>query len=169
MAKKSKAPVTLIDYQNMVSLFHAESDRAAALLAGIVAEGYTETLLRGFTRTGSDVDRLFDIYGPLSSFSARINVAYAFGLIDEHLRSDLDYIKRVRNYFAHELRDASFGVSPVREFCANLSTRETSPKPRIQYLMAVGLAVGQMHNILLARKQAIVQHSDKRPNNPGGR
>jgi len=160
MTKKSKTPVTLMDYQNMVKLFLAESDRAAALLAGSVAEGHTETLLRGFTRTGSNVNRLFEIYGPLSSFSARINVAYAFGLIDQHLLLDLNIIKRIRNHFAHEPRDTSFTLSPVREFCANLSTRDISPEPRIQYLIAVGLAVGQMHNILLARKQAREEQSN---------
>lgn len=154
MNKKLKTPLTLTDYNNMVKFFHDESDRAAALLASSVAEGYTENLLRGFTKTAPETDRLFEGYGPLSSFSARINIAFAFGMIDQHLLNDLNCIRKIRNHFAHDPRDTSFSVSPVREFCTNLSTRDASPEPRTQYLMAVGLTVGQMHNILLARKKA---------------
>ena len=168
MTKKSKVPVTLMDYNDMVAMFHEESDRAAALLAGIVAEEYTETLLREFARPDKDVDELFNRYGPLSSFAARINVAYAFRLIDNQLRSDLNYIRTVRNRFAHELHNTSFSASPVREICKNLSTRETSAEPRIQYLMAVGLAVGQMHNILRALRQATERQLDKKPNKSSG-
>jgi len=45
MRRKSKEPVTLLDYNDMVKIFHGESDRAAAVLAGSVAEGHTETFI----------------------------------------------------------------------------------------------------------------------------
>jgi len=44
---------------------------------------------------------LFDGYGPLSSFSAKIDLAFALSIFDENLYSDLKIIKEVRNIFAH--------------------------------------------------------------------
>jgi hypothetical protein len=44
---------------------------------------------------------LFAGYGPLSSFSAKIDLAFALSIFDEDLYSDLKIIKEVRNVFAH--------------------------------------------------------------------
>jgi len=44
---------------------------------------------------------LFEGYGPLGSFSARIDLAFAFGLIEPHIRADLRTLKDIRNAFAH--------------------------------------------------------------------
>lgn len=46
-------------------------------------------------------DKIFEGFGPLSSFSARIDVAFAFGLIDGDLRADLHKMRDLRNAFAH--------------------------------------------------------------------
>jgi DNA-binding MltR family transcriptional regulator len=45
--------------------------------------------------------RLFDGYGPLSTFSAKIDMAFAFSILDEDLYADLQVIRQVRNMFAH--------------------------------------------------------------------
>jgi len=168
MGRKRKTPITIVDYNNMVELYHGESDRAAALMAGSVAEAITETLIRGFLRTGTNTDQLFEMYGPLSTFAARVNLAYALCIINEHLKRDLDYIRKIRNHFAHEPRETSFSVNPVKDLCKNLSTRDTNPEPRLQYLFATGLAVGQMHNILLSRKKTVQEERDREPSKPDG-
>lgn len=139
MAKKQKKPLTLVDYNNMVQLFHDESDRAAAVFAGSIVEGYTENLLRAIMRDEDQIGTLFNDYAPLATFSARNKIAYALALIDEALLNELECIRKIRNHFAHEPRDTSFTVSPVRDLCNNLSTKNVDPEPRIQYLMAVGL------------------------------
>jgi len=168
MARKPKTPVTIVDYNDMGKLYHGESDRAAALMAGCIAEASSETLIRGFLRTGADTDRLFNGYGPLSTFAARINLAYALRIIDETLKRDLYYIKEIRNHFAHEPRETSFSVSKVKDLCGNLSTRDTNSEPRLQYLFAIGFAAGRMHNILLSRKKTVLGEGDGEPNKPTG-
>jgi hypothetical protein len=45
--------------------------------------------------------KLFEGMGALSRFSARIDVAYAFALIDDKLRADLHAFRLLRNAFAH--------------------------------------------------------------------
>lgn len=105
-------------------------------------------------RDNSKTDELFNGYGPLSSFSGKINCAFAFKIIDESVHRDLDYIRKIRNHFAHHpLGNASFNESPVSEFCRELSTAKISEPPRIMYLVSVGLVVGTMHNIMLAIKR----------------
>jgi DNA-binding MltR family transcriptional regulator len=45
--------------------------------------------------------RLFENYGPFSSFASKIDAAYAFSIVDENTFEDLNIIKEVRNGFAH--------------------------------------------------------------------
>jgi len=59
--------------------------------------------------------------GPLSTFAAKTKMAYALGLIDEKTRKDLDFIRKIRNEFAHSVKAISFKDSPIREYCNELS------------------------------------------------
>jgi hypothetical protein len=56
--------------------------------------------------------------GPLSSFSAKIEIAYMFRLIDKLVRDDL----RVVNAFAHTTRQVHFGSAHIAKECRKLST-----------------------------------------------
>jgi len=58
-----------------------------------------ETQMRDLTSTLRA--RLFGGYGALATFSAKIDVAYAFKLFDEDLYNDFRAIKDIRNKFAH--------------------------------------------------------------------
>jgi hypothetical protein len=82
-------------------LDHAEASKAI-VVAGIV-EDWLQTLLLAAGRplSNTQASLLFDGYGPLATFSARIDVAYFFKLIDEPTCNDLRAIKGVRNTFAH--------------------------------------------------------------------
>jgi hypothetical protein len=53
-------------------------------------------------------ERLFAGYGPLASFYAKIDIAYALGLISNALRRDLHAIRQIRNHFAHALDPVDF-------------------------------------------------------------
>ena len=45
--------------------------------------------------------RLFTGYGPLSSLSAKIDIAFAMGLLDSVTYDRLSVVRRIRNLFAH--------------------------------------------------------------------
>jgi DNA-binding MltR family transcriptional regulator len=49
----------------------------------------------------SQAVQFFEGYGPLGTFSARIDIAYFFKLIDPTTYNDLRAIKNIRNTFAH--------------------------------------------------------------------
>jgi hypothetical protein len=65
--------------------------------------------------------KLFDGYGPLSTFSAKIDMAFAFSILDEDLYADLQVIREVRNMFAHPavplLQPMTFENDDVIKIC----------------------------------------------------
>jgi len=147
MAKASG--LTLLDYNNVVKSFHDETDRAAAVLAASFVECFLERLLRVFMRDGSVVDELFNGHGSLSTFASKSDCAYALKIIDENLHRDLKFIRKIRNHFACHPSDTSFDDSPIKDLCADLASSKNGESPRSMFLIAVGLAVRTIHNIIL--------------------
>ena len=46
-------------------------------------------------------NRLFGAYGPISSFAAKIDMAYALGITADEVNLELNKIRKIRNLFAH--------------------------------------------------------------------
>lgn len=157
--------LTIKDYHDIVKEYHSESDRAAAVLVGSYIELYTAKFLWHFMRSklsNNEFHNLFNNYGPLSSFSARIEVAYAFGFIDEKLRKDLKTIKDIRNLFSHKHKLKSFSEEPILGYCRNLigakqlygrSGNEFQAKyPKELYLVSISILLVKMHNKMMKKK-----------------
>lgn len=142
----------LITYNDFLRLYHAETDRAAAVLAGSYVETYLGDCLKYYLVDHPVVHSLFKNSGPLETFAARANIAFALGLITEETRSNLRYIMKIRNHFAHHPAETSFAVAPVRDYCANLSTakRLADRAPRELYLFAVSDVILQLNNSMLS-------------------
>lgn len=96
--------------------FDRESDRASVILAAALLDSALETLLKTrLVPSATANDTLLDgAYAPISSFSARIDLAYRIGLISAKLSRDLHLIRKIRNNFAHNVSGASFEDSAVR-------------------------------------------------------
>lgn len=62
-----------------------------------------------------DRERLLYGTGPLSSFSAKIQIASAFGVIDANTAHDLDIIRDIRNAFGHASHQITFRNSSIRQ------------------------------------------------------
>jgi len=100
----------------------ASTDRGAAIIAGAFVEDHLRTALRGRLRQDKPIlDEMFNSYGPLSSFSTKIKLAYLIGVISEETASDLDYIRKIRNKFAHRTEIDSFSSPPVKDWAMNLT------------------------------------------------
>src|SRR5881398_134541 len=46
-------------------------------------------------------DRLFEGYGPLRSFAAKIDLSYALKIVNRQQYDDLNTVRKIRNQFAH--------------------------------------------------------------------
>jgi DNA-binding MltR family transcriptional regulator len=138
-------------YNEIVTVYRNESDRGAAILAASFLDNEITKRLKGFLVEHRDMKDLFKGYGPLNSFSAKIDISFAFGLLTLEMKSDLNLIRKVRNHFAHYPADTIFNASPIKEYCANLTTAKGIPlvdgrklqkeTPRDQFLFAVALAI----------------------------
>ncbi len=116
----------LVKWNELVGVYHGESDRGAAILAGSFVEHALGLFLRSKTRDPKLADELFGALGPLSSFSQRTAIAYAFRFISKRRYRDLELIRRVRNHFAHHPLDATFAASEVGQLTAQLSTTSSA-------------------------------------------
>ena len=96
-----------------------ESDRGCVLVGAAILENRLEELFRQIFEKRKVPKKLqaslFDSNGPLSTFSAKIKLAYSFGLIGAPLYEDLDNIRRIRNEFAHTPNEVDFIGSSVSE------------------------------------------------------
>ncbi len=142
----------LITYSDFIRLFHAETDRAAAVLAGSYIESYLGDCLKYYFVDHPSTRSMFENAGPLATFAARSNIAFALGLMTEETNSNLRYIMKIRNHFAHHPAETSFSSSPVRDWCSNLSSAKqlSDRTPREYYFFAVGEVALQLNNVMLS-------------------
>src|SRR5437016_12606 len=99
---------TLDHYNQFQEHYAGESDRSAAILAASYLEHCLEEYLLLRLVAGPTVNALFDGFAPLATFSAKIDIAFAVGLLPRHIQEDLKRIKKIRNLFAHELDSLTF-------------------------------------------------------------
>jgi DNA-binding MltR family transcriptional regulator len=104
------------------ALYTNESDRGCALIAGSIAENALEEIIRARLPHLSKerLDELFGYEGVLGTFSAKIKIAYAFGLIDHKLRDDFDRLREIRNVFAHARTIIRFRTPQIAQACGGL-------------------------------------------------
>lgn len=100
------------------SLFD-ESDRGSVLL---VASSLDETLqhlhrvqMKSVSSPSREfLDRLFATHAPLSTFAARIQLGYGYGLVEREDFLDLELLRKLRNDAAHSPAEFSFESSETR-------------------------------------------------------
>jgi len=163
---RERAMVTINDFQGIITAYHKETDRAAAILAAEFANEYLAGFMQSFMVSDSKCAELFAEMAPLGAFAARAHVAHAFGLITSEIAADLRYVRKIRNVFAHDISvDLSFSTPQVKDLCANFSMVQPilqaeggeylQTNPRNQYLVTIGIAVMHMHSKRLAHEKEL--------------
>jgi hypothetical protein len=108
----AKAPIqTPEQIKAILQEVSSQSDRGAAIVAAAAIEELTEqVILERFIKLSSDrTEALFRrMNAPLSSFAAKIEIAFAIGIIANELRLTLHFIRDVRNKFAHRIESLTF-------------------------------------------------------------
>lgn len=108
------------DIHRMYKGFDNETDRSAIILSVSYLENALTAFLSDFLVKDKETDRLFKGYAPLSTFSAKIDIAFALGLIPRDMKADLNIIRRIRNHCAHKWQDIKFDSSPLSDLVDNL-------------------------------------------------
>jgi hypothetical protein len=160
------------NWNNLVVEFHNESDRGSAMLAGSFAEHTLGIYLKFRIKKNKLEKLLFDSNGPLSNFSQKISIAYAFDLIKDDQYRDLETIRKIRNEFAHNPFHSTFKDNKIRILCENFSmyeeldfkkSLEIGLANRMVYLISCGITVGSLLDYIEnKKKEEIISATAKR-------
>ena len=116
------------EYAKFTAHYEGESDRAVVLLASSYLDAILERLLSKCLVPCKRTKALFSGYAPLATFSARIDIAFAVGVIPNHLARDLHIIRKLRNLCAHKADKLEFSSEEIKDLCNNLSHSNGPPR-----------------------------------------
>jgi hypothetical protein len=57
---------------------------------------------------------LFDAYGPINTFAAKIDIAYALDITNDATHQELNKMRKIRNEFAHAKKSLSLDTEPIK-------------------------------------------------------
>jgi hypothetical protein len=108
---------------SIVRELKGESDRAMVILVGAVIDDMlTHVLARGmiFMPNDKQLESIFRPDGPFGTFSAKIELSYLFGFIDNTTREQVDTIRELRNACAHSHQEISFSNAALASVAKRL-------------------------------------------------
>lgn len=114
-------------FQSALAGARQEADRSIAIVQGAVTEEGLRMALESYFPGGTTqpdvVNRLFDPMknGPLSNFGAKVDVAFALGILGNSARGTLKRVAEIRNLFAHRLDIGSFDHDDIRRLTDKLT------------------------------------------------
>lgn len=111
------------DDPEMLKEFYAGSDRASVILLGSFVENILVAVLKSKMRpdlSNTLEGRLVEGNGPISTFSAKIHIAFAFELFGPVFLHDLNLIRELRNAFAHVQHPMTLSTPQIAEVCKHL-------------------------------------------------
>ena len=113
-------------------------------------------------------ERLYHGYGPLNSFSAKIDIAYAFSLIDDEIYNDLRAIKDIRNVFAHSKAVLNFNSPELKPHIQKLTGWSAKENPITLFMDRCKACVEDSKNHLSTASliRAIELYKKPQPSSP---
>lgn len=135
-------------FQEFRMALSTESDRGCALFAAAYLDVSLGDLLRCCLVFKKKMDdELFKGQSPLSTFSARIKMAYYIGLLSQSERADLEIIRGIRNEFAHHPEYLDFEVQSIRDRCGNLTNHwhQDDERARAKFTGTVSALLAVIH------------------------
>ena len=111
----------LADFLRLLEHLNRESERGQVLICSAFIDDLLVKVIHAFLIEGPSANKLLNGFNaPLGSFSARIEAAFAMGLIISPEYQDAQTIRKIRNEFAHAV-DVSFQNPKIKQLCANLN------------------------------------------------
>lgn len=160
----------------LVSEIENQSDRGAVIIGAAWVE---EELLAAIDFYLMDVkkskDRLLSRSGPLSSFSAKIDLACVIAIVSEEIALDLHAIREIRNDFAHSVlgkddNALSFSSEHIKHKCLSLRCikYEKHRDPRLAFIRACAvlnsdLYIYKLMEERISNKFTIQVHNEQSP------
>lgn len=128
----------------LVQEIETQTDRGVAIIGAAWVEEEINAAIESFLEKDKYAwDRLFRKSGPLSSFSAKIDLARLLGITSAAVSSDLHIIRTIRNDFAHSILEKdhsilSFNTPRIKDKCLAIRSveHEAICDPRVAFIRA---------------------------------
>ena len=128
------------DSKRFVEDLQKETDRGVALVAAEFIDDCLVTMLKAcFVDDAKLAKELLKYPGSISTLAARIDLAYALGLLGKKMYADLKLIRKIRNEFGHCHTPVSFEEQRISDMCQKL---QTMPWPTGQQPAARDIFIG---------------------------
>jgi hypothetical protein len=133
MAKRQRrvVPFNELMPRSLIHSMTEGTDLACALIGGAYIENAAGSLLEKIMVDAPEVNGpngvLNDHNGILSAASARIDMCFCLGMIDQITRRNAKGIAKIRNTFAHSHRPIDFADAEVLQECRNLHAQLSDP------------------------------------------
>lgn len=100
-----------------IKLLSKETDRGIAIIGGEFLSNELEEVLK-IKLVGNNQlkKKLFQSNGPLNTFSSKIKMAYAMGIISKDVYNNLEKLRDIRNCFSHTYIDINFNTEEISKF-----------------------------------------------------
>lgn len=110
-----------LEVNHFMELLRHEDERGLVLSLAAFSDEALARLIQAYLREGEAVRKLTTGFNaPLGTFSSRILMAHALGLISDEQKSDFDYLRKIRNEFAHNWEGVSFATKKVADLASNI-------------------------------------------------
>ena len=93
--------------------------RSSIITAAALMETMLEQLLDKFLVPDANKKDLFSYQGCLGTFSSKIEMAYALGLISKELHDDMNLFRKIRNDCAHSLQIDANSIANIKSKAGN--------------------------------------------------
>lgn len=158
---KDKEVEPYFDFNDALAAFHnlfnyeSKDDRTIAILGGTFLEMVLEHILLAYLPSNEkEVNKLFEFNNPLGNFSNKIAMIYCLGF-DTILKSDLTFIRKIRNEFAYDLY-ASFENEKISNWCNELrwhkeslmSEAPSEASARDLFQVGVNTLISHLHGVI---------------------
>jgi len=152
-----------------------QAQSAFAIWSAAIIEDYLANVLAFYMPNLSNRlrEKLFSGYGPFSSFSAKIDVAYTLGLITSDMRRDLHVFRGIRNTYAHSTEMLHFRSSSIQKLLKKFSDFRPEKDPYLYYsdkfrdtLSALNPTIQRLHLVKALRDHAEYGASPEKPDAP---
>jgi hypothetical protein len=122
----TKVRLTPSQTMKVIGRFKDMDDRTCAIVMCAMLDHSLETLLLLHMKSLSkdERDRLFFGLGPLASFSAKIKIGAAFGIIGPKTVKDMETLNEIRNVFGHAAQGITFRNRAIRDRLNQMHVQE---------------------------------------------